>query len=211
MDVNAARTIAAESPYLESVWLNVDPLRCYLVRYGEGERGSAALGCGAAIIDRCRRCAVCTSDLIASVTSQLVVLESMTLAFLAAIVLLAALALAGRFSSLVSSRMGELGLLRTMGVGRLKVALSFVVEVGVVTMAAAAAATACACLASSAIIGQLHTSFDLPGALLAPSAYGWVVCAALLFAVLLSLVALVQPMIALMRQDPQETLAKGGL
>ena len=42
------------------------------------------------------------------------------------------------------------------------------VEVGVVTMAAAAAATACACLASSAIIGQLHTSFDLPGALLAP-------------------------------------------
>ena len=155
--------------------------------------------------------AVCTSDLIASVTSQLVVLESMTLAFLAAIVLLAALALAGRFSSLVSSRMGELGLLRTMGVGRLKVALSFVVEVGVVTMAAAAAATACACLASSAIIGQLHTSFDLPGALLAPSAYGWVVCAALLFAVLLSLVALVQPMIALMRQDPQETLAKGGL
>ena len=57
---------------------------------------------------------------------------------------------------------------------------------------AAAAATACACLASSAIIRQLHTSFDLPGALLAPSA-GWVVCAALLFAVLLSLVALVQP------------------
>ena len=132
------------------------------------------------------------------------------LAFLAAIVLLAALALAGRFSSLVSSRMGELGLLRTMGVGRLKVALSFVVEVGVVTMAAAAAATACACLASSAIIGQLHTSFDLPGALLAPSAYGWVVCAALLFAVLLSLVALVQPMIALMRQDPRKRLPKEG-
>ncbi|MDE8685741.1 hypothetical protein P0G11_14545, partial [Adlercreutzia rubneri] len=77
--------------------------------------------------------AVCTSDLIASVTSQLVVLESMTLAFLAAIVLLAALALAGWFSSLLSSRMGELGLLRSMGVGRLKVALSFVVEVGVVT------------------------------------------------------------------------------
>ena len=135
----------------------------------------------------------------------------MTRAFLAAIMLLAALALAGRFSSLVSSRMGELGLLRTMGVGRLKVALSFVVEVGIVTMVAAATATVCACLASSAIIGQLHTSFDLPGALLAPSAYGWVVCAALLFAVLLSLVALVQPMITLMRQDPQETLAKGGL
>ena len=178
-----------------------------MVKVKEGAQPSAV---AAAIIEQVPgAAAVCTSDLIASVTSQLVVLESMTLAFLAAIVLLAALALAGRFSSLVSSRMGELGLLRTMGVGRLKVALSF--EVGVVTMAAAAAATACACLASSAIIGQLHTSFDLPGALLAPSAYGWVVCAALLFAVLLSLVALVQPMIALMRQDPQETLAKGGL
>ena len=212
MDVNAARTIAAESPYLESVWLNVDPfdaISCVMVKVKEGAQPSAV---AAAIIEQVPgAAAVCTSDLIAGVTSQLVVLESMTLAFLAAIVLLAALALAGRFSSLVSSRMGELGLLRTMGVGRLKVALSFVVEVGVVTMAAAAAATACACLASSAIIGQLHTSFDLPGALLAPSAYGWVVCAALLFAVLLSLVALVQPMIALMRQDPQETLAKGGL
>lgn len=163
MDVNAARTIAAESPYLESVWLNVDPfdaISCVMVKVKEGAQPSAV---AAAIIEQVPgAAAVCTSDLIASVTSQLVVLESMTLAFLAAIVLLAALALAGRFSSLVSSRMGELGLLRTMGVGRLKVALSFVVEVGVVTMAAAAAATACACLASSAIIGQLHTSFDLP-------------------------------------------------
>lgn len=212
MDVNAARTIAAESPYLESVWLNVDPfdaISCVMVKVKEGAQPSAV---AAAIIEQVPgAAAVCTSDLIAGVTSQLVVLESMALAFLAAIMLLAALALAGRFSSLVSSRMGELGLLRTMGVGRLKVALSFVVEVGIVTMVAAATATVCACLASSAIIGQLHTSFDLPGALLAPSAYGWVVCAALLFAVLLSLVALVQPMITLMRQDPQETLAKGGL
>ena len=145
MDVNAARTIAAESPYLESVWLNVDPfdaISCVMVKVKEGAQPSAV---AAAIIEQVPgAAAVCTSDLIASVTSQLVVLESMTLAFLAAIVLLAALALAGRFSSLVSSRMGELGLLRTMGVGRLKVALSFVVEVGVVTMAAAAAATACA-------------------------------------------------------------------
>ena len=164
-----------------------------MVKVKEGAQPSAV---AAAIIEQVPgAAAVCTSDLIAGVTSQLVVLESMTLAFLAAIMLLAALALAGRFSSLVSSRMGELGLLRTMGVGRLKVALSFVVEVGIVTMVAAATATVCACLASSAIIGQLHTSFDLPGALLAPSAYGWVVCAALLFAVLLSLVALVQPMI----------------
>lgn len=131
MDVNAARTIAAESPYLESVWLNVDPfdaISCVMVKVKEGAQPSAV---AAAIIEQVPgAAAVCTSDLIASVTSQLVVLESMTLAFLAAIVLLAALALAGRFSSLVSSRMGELGLLRTMGVGRLKVALSFVVEVG---------------------------------------------------------------------------------
>lgn len=129
--------LAAESPYLESVWLNVDPfdaISCVMVKVKEGAQPSAV---AAAIIEQVPgAAAVCTSDLIASVTSQLVVLESMTLAFLAAIVLLAALALAGRFSSLVSSRMGELGLLRTMGVGRLKVALSFVVEVGVVTMAA---------------------------------------------------------------------------
>lgn len=84
MDVNAARTIAAESPYLESVWLNVDPfdaISCVMVKVKEGAQPSAV---AAAIIEQVPgAAAVCTSDLIASVTSQLVVLESMTLAFLA--------------------------------------------------------------------------------------------------------------------------------
>ena len=44
MDVNAARTIAAESPYLESVWLNVDPfdaISCVMVKVKEGAQPSA--------------------------------------------------------------------------------------------------------------------------------------------------------------------------
>lgn len=69
MDVNAARTIAAESPYLESVWLNVDPfdaISCVMVKVKEGAQPSAV---AAAIIEQVPgAAAVCTSDLIASVT-----------------------------------------------------------------------------------------------------------------------------------------------
>ena len=71
MDVNAARTIAAESPYLESVWLNVDPfdaISCVMVKVKEGAQPSAV---AAAIIEQVPgAAAVCTSDLIAGANGK---------------------------------------------------------------------------------------------------------------------------------------------
>lgn len=59
---------------------------------------------------------------------------------------LAALALAGRFSALATSRMRELGLLRTFGMGRGRVVGCFACEIGLVTLVAAVIAVAVAWL-----------------------------------------------------------------
>ena len=77
------------------------------------------------------------------------VVEAIAVAFLIVLVILAALALAGRFSALAASRMRELGLLRTFGMSRGRVVGCFACEIGLVTLVAAVVAVAVACQRSS--------------------------------------------------------------
>ena len=212
MDIEAARAIAANSPYLERLWEKTDPfasVSCVMVKLDEGaDADSVAAQLMEAVPGSV---AVRTSDMVAAVASQLLVVEVIALVFLVMLVLLAALALAGRFAALAGSRMGELGLLRTMGVSRGRVAASFAVEVGLVTMGAAVVAVACACAVSGVVVEVLHTSFNMPGATVPGTAYAVAVVAGLGFALLLTAVALAQPIGRMLGRDPQETLAKGGL
>lgn len=133
------------------------------------------------------------------------------MAFLAVLVVLAALALAGRFSALATSRMRELGLLRTFGMGRGRVVGCFACEIGLVTLVAAVIAVAVACLVAGSVVGTFHSEFNMPGAAVPASAYGAAVAAGPLFAVALTVVALVQPVVQMLRRDPQETLTRGDM
>lgn len=212
MDIEAARAIAAQSPYLERLWEKTDPatsISCVMVKLDDGADAAAV---AAQLMEAVPGAvAVRTSDMVAAVASQLLVVEAIASVFLIMLVLLAALALAGRFAALAGSRMEELGLLRTMGVSRVRVAMSFAVEIGLVTMGAAVVAILCACGVSGAVTQVLHTSFNMPGAAVPASAYGLAVGISLLFAVALTVVALGQPIGRMLGRDPQETLAKGGL
>ena len=51
----------------------------------------------------------------------------------------------------------------------------------------------------------------MPGAAVPASAYGAAVAVGLLFAVVLTAVALVQPVVQMLRRDPQETLTRGDM
>ncbi len=210
MDIDTARTIAANSPYLAGLWEHADPndsVSCIMVKVAEG---TDAAEVASALMEAIPgSVAVRTSDMVSSVSSQLVVGEAIALVFLAMLVLLAALALAGRFAALSASRMGELGLLRTLGVSRLKVVGSFALEIGLVTLAAAVAAVLCAYVVSGAAVDVLHTSFDMPGAAIPEAVYVLAALVGVVFAVLLALVALGQPIVKMLRQDPEETLARG--
>lgn len=212
MDIDAARAIAADSPYLTRLWEDADPfdsVSCLMVKVAEGaDASTVAQELMAAVPGSV---AVRTSDMVASVASQLAVIEVIALVFLVMLVLLAVMALAGRFAALASSRMGELGLLRTLGVSRARVGGSFALEIGLVTLGAAALAVAAACVLAGSVVEVLHTSFNLPGAMVPATTYVAASAAGLLFAVALSAVALAQPLVRMVRHDPQEILARGDL
>ena len=119
MDIDAARTIAAASPYLESVWGDADPfdaVSCLMVKAADGSDIDAL--CQALVDAVPGSVAVRTADMVSGASSQLAVVEAIAVAFLIVLVILAALALAGRFSALAASRMRELGLWRTFGMSR---------------------------------------------------------------------------------------------
>lgn len=212
MDIDAARAVAAESPYLTALWGDADPfdaVSCLMVSVADGADATAVSD---ALMDAVPGAvAVRTADMVSGASSQLAVVETITLVFLVLLVILAALALAGRFSALATARMREMGLLRTLGVGRWRVAASFALEIGLITLAAAVAAVAAACLVSSAVVDAFHSEFSLPGAAVPPAAYGLACGVGILFALLLTAVALGQPVGHMLRRDPQETLTKGDL
>lgn len=212
MDIDAARTIAAASPYLESVWGDADPfdaVSCLMVKAADGADIDAL--CQALVDAVPGSVAVRTADMVSGASSQLAVVEAIAVAFLAVLVVLAALALAGRFSALATSRMRELGLLRTFGMGRGRVVGCFACEIGLVTLVAAVIAVAAACLVAGSVVGTFHSEFNMPGAAVPASAYGAAVAVGLLFAVALTVVALVQPVVQMLRRDPQETLTRGDM
>ncbi len=212
MDIDAARTIAAASPYLESVWGDADPfdaVSCLMVKAADGADIDAL--CQTLVDAVPGSVAVRTADMVSGASSQLAVVEAIAVAFLAVLVVLAALALAGRFSALATSRMRELGLLRTFGMGRGRVVGCFACEIGLVTLVAAVIAVAVACLVAGSVVGAFHSEFNMPGAAVPASAYGAAVAVGLLFAVVLTAVALVQPVVQMLRRDPQETLTRGDM
>ena len=187
MDIDAARTIAAASPYLESVWGDADPfdaVSCLMVKAADGADIDAL--CQALVDAVPGSVAVRTADMVSGASSQLAVVEAIAVAFLIVLVILAALALAGRFSALAASRMRELGLLRTFGMSRGRVVGCFACEIGLVTLVAAVVAVGIACLVAGSVVGTFHSEFNMPGAAVPASAYGTAVAAGLLFAVVLT-------------------------
>lgn len=212
MDIDAAREIAAGSPYLEGIWNGTDPfdsVSCVMVKL---EPGADAQQVADRIIGAYPGVVVTsTSEIISGVSSQLDVAKIACAVFLGSIVLMAALALAGRFSALVAGRMKELGLMRTMGINKAKVLSSILMEIGLVTLAGAIAGVIVSGIASGIIVSHLHEAFSLPGAPLELGSLALIALIGLSFAALLDVVALIEPFLRILKSDPQETLARGDL
>lgn len=105
MDIDAARALAAESPYLARLWEKTDPLSsisCVMVSVRDGADAAAVANAISAVCPG--TVAVTTSDMIAGASSQIGVLELILFTMIGLLVIVAAFALAGRFSALVASR-----------------------------------------------------------------------------------------------------------
>lgn len=212
MDLQSARSIASGSPYLAGLWEDKDPFSCVSCIMVKTETGADAAQVAEAIMASCPgTVVVVASEVVAGASSQLSAVEALCAALLGALVVVAALALTGRFSALVSSRMAEWGLMRTLGVGMRGVLASVLCEVALVALTGALAGVVGAVLAATAALGIVHGALALPGA--APSFGAIAACAlaGVAFALALSMLAVAYPVAKVVRCDPQETLAKGGL
>ena len=212
MDIDAARSIAAASPYLEGVWAGVDPatkVSCVMVKAAEGTNVDELV---TALTQACPGAvAVSTSSMIAGVSNQIGAVSAVAGVLLALLAVLAALALAGRISALVSARAKELGLLRSLGVGRSRVGAYLACETGLVTLVGAVVGIVLGCAVGAWATGFAHETFSLPGAAPGAATYAVAALAGLVFAVVLNALALIAPLARLARTDPQEALAKGDL
>jgi len=212
MDIVSAQHLAAESPYLQSLWEKTDPLSslsCVMVSLSDG---ADSLLVSEAIMEACPgTVAIATSDMIMNIASQMEVIGLLCLAMVVLLIIITSLALTGRVSALVASRRRELGLMRTMGISLRKVIAGVFLETGIVTLASTLCGILIACVVSMSLVNVIHASFDLPGSI--PSLTTYLVSAALglLLTAALTMVAIIQPAIELLRSDPQMILSKEDL
>ena len=101
--------------------------------------------------------------------------------------------------------------MRTLGVGMRGVLASVLCEVALVALAGALAGVVGAVLAATAALGIVHGALALPGATPSFGAIAACALAGVAFALVLSVLAVAYPVAKVVRCDPQETLAKGGL
>ncbi|WP_180326661.1 ABC transporter permease [Raoultibacter phocaeensis] len=212
MNIDAARALAAESPYLVGLWEKTDPLAsvsCVMVGVRDGFDAATVAD---AITQACvGTVAVTTSDMIVGVSSQMRVLEVALITLIGLLIVVAAFALTGRISALVANRKKELGLMRTLGISAKTVLASLALETGITTVLSAVAGIACACAAAVHAVGLLHESFNVPGSAPSYEVYCASAVLGLAFALVLNGATLVRPMIGLLRTDPQAMLSKGDL
>lgn len=212
MDIESARRIAAESPYLTGVWGNTDPytsISCVMVK---ADSGSDLRMLAEAISQECPgTVAVVTSELVSGVSAQFVVVEAMCIAFLAAILVIAGIALAGRFSALVAARSKELALMRSIGVSGTRVAGSVVLEAGIMSLAGWAAGSLAGCVLAAVSVDWIRTSFEMPGIAVDAGVYATSIALSAVLVVVLMAASLVHPLFGVLHADFHTALSRGDL
>lgn len=212
MDINSARNLAAESPYLAGLWDKTDPLTSISCIMIDLEDNADAQGVADTIMEtHPGTAAVTTSDIISNASSQMRSIAALSSSLVALLVVVATIALAGRFSALAETRKKELGLMRTMGIPVRRILSGLFLETGLMTSLSAIVGISCASVVAASAVSIMHGSFNLPGSTIPGSVYVAAAAFGLIFALLLNAAALAQPMIRLFRTDPQELLSKGDL
>ena len=211
MDLTVAQDIAAQSPYLTRIWGTEDPhtkISCVMVKVAEGYSPQEV---SQAIVDACPGVvALTTSDMISGVSDQLTVVAQICAALLGLLLVVAALALAGRFSSIASARMGELGLMRSLGMSKGASIGYLVAETGVLVLLGSVVGVAAGCVCGSFALDVVREAFAIPGTTSA-AVYVASCAAGVGFALLLDGVSLASPLVKLVRRDPVENLVRGDM
>ncbi|AFL98519.1 ABC-type transport system, involved in lipoprotein release, permease component [Desulfitobacterium dehalogenans ATCC 51507] len=210
MNINVARQLAQDSPYLLGLWKKESPeklISAILIKISEGYKPAQVAedinNLGLAVE------AVATSEVVSSMRSQILIVTKLILGLWLAVFFVACLALIGRFSALARERKKEIGLLRAIGVQRTEVFRLILLEAWLMAGAGGIAGSILGALGVSSILTTLRSSMGLPmGQWSWSSALGSGVLG-IFVALLLGFVGSVYPAWKSSRLDPQEAIARG--
>lgn len=212
MNIDVARSISEESEGLSGIWSDrsaADQISVVMVKLKDGVSAAdftlAVLKTGLPV-----QC-VATSDTITSLHAQLTATVEMFFLLWAASLLIAALALFGRFHALARERRKEIGLMRAIGVQKNRVFGLIVGEALTMAFLGGVVGGIGGCLCTGPMIGRLRETFFLSSSL-------WNLKTALLcgvagvaLAVLLGFLAAILPAAQSASLDPQAAIAQGEL
>lgn len=210
MDIDTARRISYESDALKELWTERDPdqsISAIMIKLEAGV-DPAVFAQQVAESGMEVQC-VLTSDTVSSLQEQLDVTMTVLLVLWCVSLIIAALALYGRFSSLAKDRKKEIGLLRAIGVKKGKIFVLVIGEACTMAVIGGCLGSAMALLCIDPVIKALRDVFSLsPSVWSLPLA---LTCGAagLGLACLLGFIAALLPAIRSASLDPQTAIVQG--
>lgn len=212
LQIDVARNLAKNSPYLKELWQGAPPdhlVSSVLVKVREGANPTV-------VADQINNLdlgvnAVATGKVISSARNQLNAVSSVLIWLWVALALTAALALIGRFTALARERKRELGMLRAIGGQRYDAFAALLIEALLIVDAGGLVGSLAGVLLTQPTLTWLRGALNLPQG-------GWSFTSAVLqsfwglgIAVLLGAVSALYPAWRSARLDPQEIISHGEL
>lgn len=212
MNIEVARKLAQESPYLQSIWKKQTPeelISALLIKVDNGfspeEVARNINELDLTVV------AVSTSEIVSSMKAQMDVISRLILGLWSGVFVVACLALIGRFTALARERKKEIGLLRAVGVQRSAVFKLIVLEAWIMAGSGGILGSLLGVLGVKAILDILTSSMVLPMGEWSGLAALASVLLGIAVALLLGLLASVYPAWKSARMDPQEAIVRGEL
>lgn len=212
MNLEVARRIAAESPYLEGVWRESDPyssISCVMVKVQPGADVEGVAEAVAAAYPNASVTAV--SGLVKNTSAQLSLLSSVFAVLVASILLMAVLALTGRFSAMVKDRRKEIGFMRAVGFSRSDVVRSLLGESGLVALAGGLLGSSAGVALSFSLSRNIQEVLALPNGGIGPLEGIAFVLAGTVLALALGVGSSLGTALRYSGMDPQVAMQRGDL
>ncbi len=210
MDMDTARQMCLDAPEIARNWKDKDPFSCISVIMVKLQPGTDPQTFADAVKESGLDCrAVLTGDTISALQHQLEAIMKVMFALWMASLLIAGLALVGRFNALARERKKEIGLLRAIGLKKGQVFALIIGETCTMALMGGILGSGLALLAMDPVIEMLREAF-----LLSPSVWTGTLAAlcagtGVALAGLLGFAAAFSPALKSASLDPQTAITQG--
>ena len=211
MTIDMARALTKKSEVLGELWQDKDPnnyISAIMVKLEEGvdaEKFADKLWRWSGLPVRC----VATGGTVSSLQEQLSATVTVLFVLWMAALIIAVMALLGRFNALAKDRKKEIGLMRAIGIQKEQVFLLIIGEACTMAVIGGFIGSFAACLCMKTAVDLLQKVFLLPQSVWTLGSAALCVLIGTLFSVLLGFLAAMYPAIKSAGLEPQSAITQG--